>query len=258
MAERARPVFLAPHYDDVALSCGGTVALHAEQGQCPVILTCFGGEPEGPLSPFATHQHRWRGLTDNEALMTRRAEEQAAAAVLGAEPLWLDLPDAVYRDARYLSDEQLFGSLHPDDADLLPRLRAALTEILDSAGVSPAWFAVPLGIGNHVDHQLVRDLGHALRRRGWTVWAYEDFPYSALVRRPRELVSLAHVHTTGDCWIQPLAVSQLEKRITAIKCYRSQLTVLFRDLGDPAEAVRRAATEAGGGRPAERLWRLRG
>jgi LmbE family N-acetylglucosaminyl deacetylase len=258
MAEQTRPVFLAPHYDDVALSCGGTVALLAEQGRSPAIVTCFGGGPDGPLSPFAAFQHRWRGLADDEVLALRRAEERAAAAALGAEPLWLDLPDAVYRGDRYLSDEQLFGSLHPDDAELLPRLRTALTERLAAAGVAPAWFAVPLGIGNHVDHQLVRHLGHALRREGWTVWAYEDFPYSTLERGSRELTALARQHAAGDSWIQPLAAHQLEKRIAAVECYRSQLKVLFRDLGNPGEVVRRAATEAGCGRPAERLWRLRG
>ena len=37
-------VFLSPHYDDVVLSCGGTVALLVEQGEPPLVLTIFGGE----------------------------------------------------------------------------------------------------------------------------------------------------------------------------------------------------------------------
>lgn len=258
MAELARPVFLAPHYDDVALSCGGTVAALAEQGLRPVIVTCFGGGPDGPLSPFAAFQHRWRGLSDEEALAIRRAEERAAANVLGAEPLWLGLPDAIYRDARYLSDEQLFGSLHPDDAEVLPRLWAALREALAAAGITPAWFAVPLGVGNHVDHQLVRALGHALRRQGRTVWAYEDFPYSALEGGNRELARLASEHAAAEPWLQPLTDDQLQRRIAAVRCYASQIAVIFRHLGDPAEAIRRAAREAGSGQPAERLWLLRG
>src|SRR5262252_6924938 len=37
-------LFLSPHYDDVALSCGGTVAQTADAGTHALIVTIFGGE----------------------------------------------------------------------------------------------------------------------------------------------------------------------------------------------------------------------
>ena len=37
-------IFVQPHYDDVPLSCGGTVALAAVQGQRPAIVTVFASE----------------------------------------------------------------------------------------------------------------------------------------------------------------------------------------------------------------------
>jgi len=37
-------LFLSPHYDDVALSCGGTVAPLADRGTDTTVVTIFGGE----------------------------------------------------------------------------------------------------------------------------------------------------------------------------------------------------------------------
>ncbi|MGN6673994.1 MAG: PIG-L deacetylase family protein, partial [Thermomicrobiales bacterium] len=56
VAIAATHCFLAPHYDDVALSCGGTVALLAGQGARPLVVTVFGGDPSSvTLTTFA----RW-------------------------------------------------------------------------------------------------------------------------------------------------------------------------------------------------------
>ena len=45
----------------------------------------------------------------------------------------------------------------------------------------------PLGIGSHVDHQLVFNAAASLADAGWEVWLYEDIPYAlrdgALERR---------------------------------------------------------------------------
>lgn len=252
-----RPVFLAPHYDDVALSCGGTVALLAERGLRPVIITCFGGEPPATLSAFARFQHQWRGLDDHNALAVRRQEERSAATLLGAEPLWLGLPDAIYRGDHYQSDAELFGAIHPDEWSLLDELEQALTSLLDEAGIQPAWYAVPLGIGNHVDHQLVRLLGQRLRAHGQVVWSYEDFPYVLLPGGEDQRHALVTQYCEQTPWMIELSAEHLERRIAAIACYESQLAVIFRDLGDPAEAVKRAAQRVRQGQLIERLWLLR-
>lgn len=254
---QARPVFLAPHYDDVALSCGGTVAALSDQGLRPVIVTCFGGEPEGPLTPFAAFQHRRWALDDDQVIQARQAEEREAATILGAESFWLPLPEAIYRDERYSTDEQLFGAPHPDDASIVPLLQAVLTAELQARGITPAWFAVPLGIGNHVDHQHVRAVGYALRRQGWAVWAYEDTPYVLSERGQLDIARAIAEHTAMPVWIQLLEEGHLQRRIDAIHRYTSQLAVIFRDVGDPVLAIRRYALEVGSGRLAERLWPLR-
>ena len=103
--------FLSAHYDDIALSCGGTVALLARHGVTPEVRVAFGAEPDPtlPLSPFAVMQHRQWGLAAGEVIRARRVEEAAAAARLGATSSSLTLCDAIYRGDRY----QLSAHLPP-------------------------------------------------------------------------------------------------------------------------------------------------
>ncbi len=250
--DRAYPVFLSPHYDDVALSCGGTVAALSESGEQPLIITCFGGPPAGPLNDFARDMHtRWR-VDAGEAIAIRRAEENGAATVLGAGVHWLDFPDAIYRGSHYKSDDELFGTIHPDETDLPTQIVSALEITLARLGVHPSRLYVPLGIGNHVDHQHVVEVGRRFSELGYEVFAYEDFPYAGdpgVEHHGPELTGKEPV-------THQLTAEQLERRVAAILCYQSQLPVIFRHQGDPAESTRRYATANGASRPCERFWPL--
>src|SRR5918992_2535294 len=95
----ARHLFLSPHYDDIPLSAGATVGLLADQGLAPETLVVFGSEPDRdrPLTAFAQAMHEQWGLSANEVIASRQAEEAAAAAVLGAQARVLPFRDAIYR-----------------------------------------------------------------------------------------------------------------------------------------------------------------
>src|SRR3954454_9837392 len=84
-------IFLSPHYDDVALSCGGTVARLAENGQTPVIVTIFAGAIlDELLTEFATWKHaRWGIEHVDDVQAQRQAEDLAAGAMLGCRMRWL-------------------------------------------------------------------------------------------------------------------------------------------------------------------------
>jgi LmbE family N-acetylglucosaminyl deacetylase len=248
-------IFIQPHYDDVALSCGGTVAMAADAGHRPLILTLFGSEiVDEMVGAFAEWKHsRWK-LDDVDAVVaTRREEDSEAAAILGADVRWLGLPDAIYRADRYTSDSQLFGSLVPEEIELASHL-------VEEVMTLPEWrdgtrVFVPLGAGNHVDHQLAFELGRGLAKRGIEVLAYEDCPYAihtpqGLARRlgnVRKIVGAADAVPVGK---------HLDRRIDAIAAYRSQTPVIFRFTDDFAGAIRDFAH--GGGAPVERFRRVLG
>ncbi|HEX5164724.1 MAG TPA: PIG-L family deacetylase, partial [Thermomicrobiales bacterium] len=153
----ASSVFVAPHPDDIALSCGGTVAQAARTGH-PTIVTLFAGQPPEQVSDFARFQHERWGIDGASVAASRRAEDEAAARALGdsVSQTWLDHLDAIYRQAAYASDDALFGTLHDDDLPLIDVLVAEL------AALDAAEYVVPLAAGNHVDHQLAFRAGRRL------------------------------------------------------------------------------------------------
>ena len=261
LAPRAQAIFLAPHYDDVALSCGGTVAASADAGgPPPLVVTVFGGEPEGSdLTGFARWQHERWGTAEADTLATRRAEDAAAAALLGCDTRSLPYRDAIYRGDYYLSDLALFGTPHPDDVPLAARIAADVLALPEVAGAAiPPTVYVPLAIGDHVDHQLVLAAGWIVAGaagRLARVLAYEDFPYALLGDAlARWLATVAG--EVGAAEFVPIART-LARRIGAIEAYRSQLPVIFRHFADWRAALEGYARSLGGGdEPAERFWPL--
>ena len=134
-----------------------------------------------PLSTFASASLQRMGLGQDaaEAVRRRRAEDAAASEVLHADTYWSDLPDAIFRGspAYYTGDEALFGTVNPGDLPLDEQIAAILLNVAERAPLAAIY--APLGIGNHVDHQLVCSAADRLAQRKLNVKFYEDFPYVA-------------------------------------------------------------------------------
>lgn len=250
--DRAAHLFLAPHYDDVALSCGGTVAALADAGDPPLLVTVFGGEPAPTdLTAFARWQHERWGTDHSDTIASRLAEDREAAAHLGCATTALPFLDAIYRGDSYLSDAALFGPLLPVDEPLIAEVAAAVSALADRA--ADTTFYVPLGIGEHVDHQVVYRAGRALAAAGWRVLAYADFPYAILGEAPA--ARLARVAGEVGSPVSRAIGGTLARRLAAIGAYRSQLPVIFRFTADWRAAVTASATALnGGGEPVEWFW----
>lgn len=244
-----RRLYVAPHPDDVALSCGGTVAIEARE-HAVTIVTVFAGQPEGVSSAFAEMQHERWGLAPDQVVEQRRSEDICAAAALGAqvETIWLDALDAIYRDERYDSDEMLFGRILDEDLATIDEVAGLL------AALDPDELVVPLAIGRHVDHQIVLRAGRRLAaRRSIPVWAYADLPYGL---DQRALTPRLASGVTREVRLEYLDADAFERKCRAIDCYGSQLPVIFRDWGDHRAALDRYHRWVGGGQVAEALWRV--
>src|SRR6185503_3764875 len=73
-------IYLSPHLDDVALSCGGAIARHSATGARVLVVTvCTASPPSaGPFSSFAEATHQLWGLPPDQAMRTRLYEDSVA------------------------------------------------------------------------------------------------------------------------------------------------------------------------------------
>lgn len=257
-------IYLSPHFDDAALSCGGQIAQRSAAGESVVVATIFGGKPDyADLSSFARSIHA-RPHAGQDPVAERWQEERDALAILGARGRRGDHLDCIYRrdpaGASWLYAEQaaLFGPVHPAEKSMATKLAE---EIAGWSGQADEVILYgPLAIGNHVDHQITHAAARLLHSQGYTVWFYEDYPY--VVRATGALEAALAAQAAPDRW-QPASIAlnelSLQRKIAAVSAYRSQLGVLFGS--DVAAALtdfaREVAADAGAGDYAERLWRLR-
>ena len=254
----SRSLYLSPHLDDAVLSCGGLICRQVHEGTRVLVVTIFAGTPpHAVLSPFAAEMHaRWRITADPVAV--RREEDRRAMEVLRADYVHLEYPDAIYRSEvdsfRYVSDEDLFGSLHPSDAALVPSVAAS---IAGTCSLQDTMIYAPLAVGNHVDHQLGRDVVLTLDVSPSQVVFYEDFPYA---EDPGKVTKA--VETLGAGMLEPLPQQFdevcLGAKTRAISAYRSQMATLFGTNVEMAIQVRdHARAFAPGQRFGERFWRMK-
>lgn len=258
MNQPYRHIYLSPHLDDAALSCGGMIYAQSQRGEPVLVVTVFAGIPDYTnLSAFARFQHEWWG-NPADPVSTRREEDRCACEILGATPLHLDGLDAIYRrhpetgDTLYNSDDDIFGPLHQADHVRAEELAARIVQMIAAEG---AQLYAPLAAGNHVDHQLVREAAIHLALQGLPVRFFEDFPY---VADPGTLMDALAASAPGGwrahTWL--LDDAAMEHKRAALACYASQNPVIFRHGPGMEAQVDAYARRVGHGQPAERVWEL--
>lgn len=237
-------IFLSPHLDDAALSCGGQIAQATRHGAKVLVITVFTGDaPAGELSPLASELH---GLWDagENPFPLRREEDRESCAILGADWEHWNFPDAIYRrDSQgrwlYPSRRELFEAPDPADAVLQAELERRLSALSGLA------VRGPLAVGGHVDHRLVRSALEAAALPGLEL--YEDYPYA----RSRKHRWLARGFFRGwSTRTLPLEAADLETKIAAISVYVSQLGPVFDSGHDLRREIEKFARTRGG----ERLY----
>ena len=235
-------IFLSPHLDDIAFSCGGMVWDLVNDGHSVEIWTINAGDPpDDDLSPLAQELHlNWElGL---DAVQIRRNEDQKACQIIGATPRYFSYLDCIYRKTSdgkfyYSSDGDIFGGLDPREMDLIERLSGHLLEELPE----DARVVAPLGIGNHVDHELTRK---AANRLGIPLAFYADYPYT------RELdgkETLEFMERSPEWQYEEFPVSEtgLKNWILAAQAYRSQISTFWDNDADLERQIREFSTFLG-------------
>lgn len=224
------------------------------------ILTLMAGDPPSPLPETAIlHElhSRW-GVGENAAAV-RRDEDSASAAVLGARAEHRSYPDCIYRvhagQALYPTQAAIFGEVHP--SDVMPRSLAVETTLFPFVFPSVSVVYAPLGVGHHVDHQIVRnwslDLSRGLRQRGIEVRYYEEYPYTRDQFAIQRALDLLRPQQALRPEVRLLSAREMTAKTDAIACHRSQISTFWKS----EAAMRRDVDSAfclGDGQYGERFW----
>jgi LmbE family N-acetylglucosaminyl deacetylase len=240
-------IYLSPHFDDVALSCGGLVWEQTKSSEDVSIWTvCAGKPPAGEFSPFALELHtRWE--VGQNASAHRRIEDKNSCRRLGAHYRYFSIPDCIYRrhpqtgEFMYASEAAINGPLHPGDTKVIHTFQELLKRSLQPDVV----LVCPLGLGAHVDHQLTRLAAEGLGR---TLWYYPDFPY---VLRRKALVE----QMEQEGWVSqvfPVSQEGLVAWQDSISAHGSQISTFWVNGLTMRRAVAKYLHWYGG----IRLWRM--
>ncbi|MDP9425395.1 MAG: PIG-L family deacetylase [Actinomycetota bacterium] len=229
-SNRPTALFVSPHLDDVAFSCGGTFALLAREGWKTVLVTVFTRSVPGPAG-FALACQTDKGLLPEVDYMAlRREEDREAARHLGAgETVWLDLPEAPHRG--YNSAPEMFaGVLKRDEA--WRDVAGLLEELLQTH--APKVIFAPQALGDHADHlQVVRAVRElSITPNAGVAW-YRDAPYATRNPGSRPSPLLPSGLSEGAVGI----AATLEAKLDACASYKTQLGFQFGGKENMREAL---------------------
>ncbi len=236
-------LFISPHLDDVAFSCGGLAARLADAGWRTVLATAFTATV-APVEGFALECQLDKGLAaDVDYMALRRAEDREAAGILGfADVRWLDLPEAPHRG--YQSAAALFGDVRAEDT-VAAGLTATLMHVV--AQTRPDLILIPQALGNHVDHQVVVAAARHVVGPERTAY-YRDTPYA--IRQPDAVPSPQVPELPAT--VVPISTA-MARKVAAAQAYGSQIGFQFQGAKALDRSLRAFAVQEGGGIFAERF-----
>jgi LmbE family N-acetylglucosaminyl deacetylase len=252
-----RVVILSPHLDDAALSCGGLLhALHDRISTLVVSICC--GTPR-VLAPDGRGKLQLRRGHVNPQY--RRREDIAAMHSVNADFVHLGFSDGIYRRSPltgkliYRSERERWIAPRIEDMAHIEELYLVLRRLcLDLGSIL---LISPMGIGHHVDHQIVSQVALRLAASGVTLLFYEDFPYVADPGIGRgdvdgPLAALARMHLApAKHFVVPVDV---DAKMALLRHYESQVPALF---GDDDGMRARIAGRQHAGVPSEFYWRAK-
>lgn len=224
-------IFVSPHYDDIVLSCAATVIELIERNfKCEITTICGGIPEEGyvPSQIACEYIAEDLGLGEDQIkrehclqlLSLRKIEDLQAMKKLGVSSFQiLQIPDAIYRSdggkCFYEMENDLFGEPQAEDesrvAEQILKYIYNVDSIKSNIWIFPA-------ISNHVDHQILTNVGKQIDEEGYKVIFYAEVPYWN-----------GYQQFSDQDWTQ-ISINvknNVPQKLLAIKEYRSQLKGLF-------------------------------
>ena len=214
--------YISPHYDDAVGSCGARMSRDKMENEVNLI-TVF-SEIKKPFSEYANMLHAYWNLKD--PLSDRKNENIHVCKFLEINNIMLGFFDSIYRTFNneyiYPSQESIFSKVSPLDSELIENIKNAILRYITKEDL----IFFPLGVGSHVDHIIVSEVGKILKSENYKVSFYLDFYYTGML--PEMCESLDEVKIKFDS-------NFVNDKINAVKLYKSQVHMLYGDESKIAE-----------------------
>lgn len=187
--------FISPHLDDAIFSCGGLIHTLRKNKVATTVINVFSEKGDLRDTFSAKAFVKQCGYIDSSKLYADRLkEDRKVLDSLGVKVINLGFIDALWRKRNDKGIRRMVGKIFPEFACLYPtykwhitkgkinknddklikRLIKLLIKNLDSGSI----LFFPVGIGDHVDHLIVRDAVKLLNDIKKYCWV--DFPYSLI------------------------------------------------------------------------------
>jgi len=180
--------FISPHLDDAIFSAGDLISKLSKTS--PVtIITVFSEVIKGPSTLFAKLFIHKSGFSSSQKLFSaRRHEDNNVCKSLGIQNIHLNYIDVAWRKkARGHTMEKfipelahlyptrfhiLSGCIHKEDNQMMQSIAHELKHLIPRSPDTVVF--CPLGVGNQVDHIIVRDI---CKKNFIRVLYWQDYPY---------------------------------------------------------------------------------
>jgi len=166
-------VYVSPHFDDVAASCSGRIFKQVHQGESVLVVTVF--------TRAVPHGSKTLSKTLKSVLnyQRRREEDQKAMQRMGVDYLWLEYPEILFRNQKPWARYWPHYHTTPSNRTLCDKLTRKFHEICRRTHCAD--LILPLGVGQHMDHQIIFQAGVTLlhgQDHPFRIVFYEEIPYA--------------------------------------------------------------------------------
>ncbi len=238
-------LIFSPHRGTAALSLPVALSVWLSRGHRVTLVTVFSRSLEAPFSDADT-VHANDRLTYVSA-MRRKEDEQLQRLHPKLQMLELNLKDAVIRH-RVTAEEAFRLPASPTDT-AVEKIQKTLAKLAGQQASPIEAIVLPLGVGEHLDHRVVRDaVLTAEARASLPVAFYEDQPYASQTAGFDAVETLTDFAGFDASELKPLRIHSddaLAARARTLALYGSQIDEQF-----AAGITAYTATHQG----SDRLW----